>query len=326
MAPLYGSAVMEWSDHNMMPNSELFSAWSLSGTPGVVVGEDDPYGGTNAYLLSDDTGGASEYIYEVPASFSENGTKTLGMFLKEGASPPAGGSEILLYDVTAAVTRLQSRISWAAGSLVITHQQGTHYFEREWLNGWWRHACNTISVIAANTHQVQIFPARVAAQTGDIRIFGCSLQDVPTAGGYVRTRGEALIWDGESGQMHTLRVPLQKLLPAGSMYRAVRESADRHVREVVTVGKGVNEITARIRYDEAPAELNEMIRAGVAGHPLVYIPDSNDLDTAYEMELLEPGADWVQQMDEDWVVFQETAVPVRLRRMDGGSLSGLFAA
>lgn len=326
MTALYGTAIFQWSDHNLLPYSEDIDSWDLSGTPVVTAGEADPFGGTAAHLVEDDTAGAAEYVYDVPVSYTGNGQKALSLFIKEGDSAAAGGSALILLDTGVAANRALVTWTWSAGVPQLTYTTGAKLWTRPWLNGWYRIAVLPTSCTAANAHALRIYPAYTSAQVGDLRIFGATMQDVATVGGYVRTHGEALAWDGSAAQAHDLRVPLQKILPAGSIYRAVRESADRRVREVTTVGAGVSEITARIRYDEAPAQLNEMIAAGVAGHPLVYVPDNTDLDDAYELELIDPGENWAQQMEQDWVQFQETTLQVRLRRMDGGTLSGLFAA
>lgn len=324
MARLYGAAKFEWNDHNLVAYSEEFGEWSSNLTPVLTSGETDPLGGTNAYLIEDDNAGGIEYVY-TEVQFTTSEQKAITLFVKEGDSAAASGSVVRLRDTTAAATRGQIGLTWSAGAPVVTYSIGTKLFEREWLNGWWRLAFLSQAITHTNDHLIEIWPALTSAETGDLRAFGVTVLDVTTAGGYVKTCGDAIAWDGSSVQTHELRVPLQKILLAGSVYRVARESADKKVREVTSIGSGVNEITALVRYEDSPSELNEMIRAGVRGFPLVYIPDDTDLDTAYEMELLEPGESWVQQMDEHWVVFQETSLPVRLRRMDGGNLSGLVS-
>lgn len=324
MTALWGSAAFQWNNHNLVPWSQDFDEWTPIGSPDVDVGEDDPFGGTQGYLLEDDQGGSNEYI-STPVTFSTNGQKAVTLFIKEGDSAPTAGSQFSIVDTTAVVNRLQINLTWAAGVPQLVYSFGTKIWIREWLDGWYRLAILSTSVTAANNHEMRLVPALTTAQTGDVRFFGTTVLDVAIAGGYVVTNGAAKAYDGSSAQQHLLRVPFQKMVLGGSIWRSVRESADQHVREVVTVGPGVREIQGRVRYDENPGELDDMLRAGAAGYPLVYIPDTTDLDDAYEVEMLQPGTPWMQGMDVDWPVFREPTVTMRLRRMDGGSLAGMVA-
>lgn len=64
---------------------------------------------------------------------------------------------------------------------------------------------------------------------------------------------------------HLLRVPLQHLRPGRRKKRYVGESDDYSVREVTTVGAGVDEMLGEVRYEDDDVLLLNMLEAGADG-------------------------------------------------------------
>ncbi len=326
MARLFGTMLVQWNDHNLVDYSELFSSWGVSGTPVLTSAQADPWGGTRAFLLNDNDAGVQESIFRALAAYTSSGQKAVSLLYREGGSSAAGGSFFRLQDTTAPATRCNGVLTWAGGVPSWAMSAGSLLWNRQWLNGWWRAAFLSTAVTQGNAHEVRIASANTTAQTGDLFIAGVTAVDATTVGGYVRTRGTALAYDSVAArvQSHQLRVPLQQVQPGGSLWRSVARSLDRKVREVVTVGAGVEEAIGIIRYDDLATELNDMIRAGVQGFPLVLIPDDTAMNAAVEVDLIEPGEDWALDFDVDQMAFDEHRQMIRVARLDGGSLSSLF--
>lgn len=325
MAHLFGKAAFQWNDHNLVPWSEDLDEWAVSGTPTLATGLVDAYGVPVAWRITDDAAGA-EYVVQT-ITFAQAGEKAIAVDVREGSSVPAGGSQILLRDNTAGAARIDALIdSWSGGEPSVVMSTGSLLWKRQRRNSLWRLAFASSGFSLGNAHELRLRPAAVDAQTGDVIVGSVHAVDVATIGGYYPTRGAAVPYSGSYAppQQYLLPVPLQRILPAGSVWRGVRESASRKVREVVSSVRGVHEITAELRYLDDPATLGEMIMAGVRGVPLAYIPDTDDMDTAFEFELLEPGDGWSARQEVDFHSFKEPALSVRFRRRDGGTMAGLF--
>lgn len=326
MARLFGTMLAQWNDHNLLAYSELLSSWTQVNAPVLTADQADPWGGIRAFLINDNDGGAQERVDQTLAAYAVTGQKGVSIIYKKGTSPAAAGSSLVLRDTDAPADRMKAVLTWSGDTPSWAMTTGTELWNRQWLDGWWRAAFLSTSCTAGNAHDLQLAPAETVAQTGDLYVCGLTAVDVATVGGYVRTRGTALTYDDEltPAQSHELRVPLQQVRPAGSLWRSVSRSMDRKVREVTTVGRGVEEAVGIIRYDDLPQELNDMIRAGVQGFPICLIPDDTDMDAAVEVDLLEPGEEWALDFDVDQMSFDEHRQAIRVARLDGGSLSTLF--
>lgn len=90
--------------------------------------------------------------------------------------------------------------------------------------------------------------------------------------------------------------------------RYVAESDDLTLREVITVGDPIKEITGTIRYHDDPDELQDMIDFGLDGGVLTYSPDAGS--TEYACLLIE-ASDITP--DERRVGFGEYKVRLTLR-------------
>jgi hypothetical protein len=101
---------------------------------------------------------------------------------------------------------------------------------------------------------------------------------------------------------------------------------DLMTREVVTVGAGVKEIMASVRFENEPDELRELLRLALQYDvELSYTQDS----VVYPVHLVSvEGANSADETpltpDRDRYGFGEWECRVHLRRIDGGSLDGLI--
>ena len=129
--------------------------------------------------------------------------------------------------------------------------------------------------------------------------------------------------DGGGGQTHAMRVPLTRVRPAYRLRRYVSESEDMSAREVVTTGK-VYEAVGLVRYDDDPASLVNMVRAGARGAVLTYFPDVGAGTPSITLLLTEPGDKWAAALDEFPAAFREYTAELRFRRTDGSAFPDWF--
>ena len=132
------------------------------------------------------------------------------------------------------------------------------------------------------------------------------------------------LWTDGAGnpRVHQLAVPLASVLPSFRRRIYQNDSIDYSVREVITVGAGVYELSGKIEYDDDPSSLLDLLADGAAGAVLTYVPDSTKVDQSYDCYLIEPTpAQLALATGKDWPNFMEYGVGIRLRRTDGSAFS-----
>lgn len=192
--------LLEGARENLIDDQDL-TTFSTTGTPTVTGGQSDPAGGTDAFLVEDDDGGSVESIREV-VSFTGDALKAVAVHLKEGTSPPASGTMVLLRDTTAGANRLDATVTWANGGPAVSMTDGVHLATLEYTDGWYRLLFQTESVTAANGNQFQLHPAGTTAETGTVFAFQPQVEDArfpssdtPTSGSTVTQATDALFFD-----------------------------------------------------------------------------------------------------------------------------------
>lgn len=115
-----------------------------------------------------------------------------------------------------------------------------------------------------------------------------------------------------------LNAPLKDLHAAQDETHYVRESLDKTVREVTTIGSGVYEITATIRFADDPQDLIEFLKHGRRGVTLAYFPSLAVSGTSYNCLLIHAGPVEIAP-DGDRYGFGEYQCTVRLRRTSGAT-------
>jgi hypothetical protein len=116
----------------------------------------------------------------------------------------------------------------------------------------------------------------------------------------------------------TLAAPLKDLHPSQVQTHYVRESLDLSTREITTIGSGVYEITATIRFAGDPQGLIDMLVSARNGVTLTYYPSLAVTGTSYACLLILSGP--VELVpDSDRYGFGEYQTTVQLRRTSGAT-------
>lgn len=131
----------------------------------------------------------------------------------------------------------------------------------------------------------------------------------------------AMLWtdsdDTTTERVLLLREPLRELRPAHNQTAFVAESLDKTVRQVFTIGEGVDELVGRIRYQDDPQGVLDLLKAGTKKRTITYVPDLADADRRYACLLISPSSPTSPGMDADrGTAFGELEVEIRLRKTD----------
>jgi hypothetical protein len=110
----------------------------------VTTGQADPFGGTNAVLLTDTSAAAESYAYK---SFIQIGPTLHGVFILKAGS--AAATTIRLYDSTGAANRFSADITWAGPTVNAT--VGTVYGPVALGGGWYAFLAIATGVVNGNT-------------------------------------------------------------------------------------------------------------------------------------------------------------------------------
>ena len=125
---------------------------------------------------------------------------------------------------------------------------------------------------------------------------------------------------------HDLQQPLRDIEPVRRQARWEASSLDFTASEVVTVGSGVHEIVAVLRYESDEPGLLDALEYGANGGQLDYYPDTvGSPGTFYPSKLVEPSGNEIRLLrDRDLGPIGEHEVTIRLRREDGGTYDALL--
>lgn len=191
--PVYGGTrlglVLEPARTNLVLRSEDFgTTWAAAGTPTRSAAAKTA-GDLVLDLIGDDAGGALEG-YTQNLGFTGNAVKTVSLFVAQGSST---SSVVRLRDTTAAADRLRAVITWSAGAPVVAANVGTLIGIRALAGGVYELRLRTTSVTAANTNQLQVYPATndalVVGGTGTLYAGGVAAYDRAGALAYSRNLG-----------------------------------------------------------------------------------------------------------------------------------------
>jgi hypothetical protein len=165
--------LLEAARTQLVTDPENFGVWTVGGTPILTSGQADPFGGTAAYLINDDSAAVTESIYE-PVTFTADAEKCISVFVKQGTSDDF---MLGLYDNTAGAWRHEVTGTWSAGvpSLATFVGAGTRFPVEPYANGWWRVAVSATGVIAANVNRFFLAPTRdTVGDTGTTFFYGAN--------------------------------------------------------------------------------------------------------------------------------------------------------
>jgi hypothetical protein len=132
---------------------------------------------------------------------------------------------------------------------------------------------------------------------------------------------------GGAQVVHQLAIPLLQIEPVDRMERHDWWAADLDNREVVTVGAGVYEIMATVRFENEPANLKALLRTALRDDVTLFYTLGS---TIYPLRLVAvlgaSGADETPLApDRDRYGFGEWECRLHLRRTDGSTLDSLFS-
>lgn len=154
-------------------------AWAgVGATPGTVTtGQADPYGGTNASLLTDDRADATEALRTATAAYTSGSPVRVELMVKADYSPTAFAGIRLPTDSSEVVLNLAT-----GAAQVLTGSAITNISVTEPVDGWWRVRFDHSGEVAATT-AVRVHPARgttyptaAAAATGSVTVYGPSIR------------------------------------------------------------------------------------------------------------------------------------------------------
>lgn len=174
---------------NLCLQSENFgTTWAAISTPTRTAAAKAC--GDVALDLLNDTSAAALQGYSQAVTFTGNAVKALSLFVAQGSST---SSVVRLRDTTAAADRLLAIITWSGGVPSVTTSGGTGTFVSQvaLANGVYRLLFQTTSVTAANTNQIEIYPATTSglavANTGSLYVGGVQAENLPAPSSYLKT-------------------------------------------------------------------------------------------------------------------------------------------
>lgn len=191
---VYNSAEATWeptldvrpATTNLCLQSENFgTTWAAISTPtrtaaALTVGD-------VALDLLSDTSAAALQGYSQVVTFTGNAVKAASFFSAPGTNTSL---VVRLRDVTGAANRLLATITWTGGVPTVTMTTGTNIGVIACANGAYRFQFQTTSVTAANTNQLEVYPATTAAlavaNTGTAYVGGVQVENQPAPGPYVK--------------------------------------------------------------------------------------------------------------------------------------------
>lgn len=194
-AGVYDSTALAWefalasarATTNLCLQSENFgTTWAAIGTPTRSAAA-KRCGDVVLDLLGDDAGGALEGYSQV-ITFTGAAVKVFTIWLAAGTST---STVVRLRDTTAGANRLLATIAWASGVPTVTMTTGTDLGVIPGPDGAYLFQLQTTSVTAANTNQVELYPATTSGlatgNTGTVYAGGVQVQNAAWPGPYVKT-------------------------------------------------------------------------------------------------------------------------------------------
>lgn len=167
--------LLERSQTNRVTWSEKLSTWSDDGSPTISSGQSDPRGGTNAWLLSDNS--TSQFQGKVLNITLTSATRWgYSVFLRQGTTI-SGGVSFKVRDISSGTDKGSMTVTWSSGKPTVTIVTGSSWESPQaYRGGWWRVSGRTsTSISTGHTNQIQIHPASLASR-GNVYFFGAQVE------------------------------------------------------------------------------------------------------------------------------------------------------
>ncbi len=189
-AGLYLGYLAEGARTNLVLQSENFgTTWTAVGSPTRVAGS-TTLGTVSLDTIGDDSAAALEGYTQV-VTFTGDAVKAVSIFVKQGTST---SSIIRVRDTVGAADRLLAAVTWSGTVPVVTMTTGTDLTgtpQQHASTGIYRLSFATTSVTAANTNQIEVYPATDAALAvtgvGTVITGGVMAEDATFSSTYIPT-------------------------------------------------------------------------------------------------------------------------------------------
>lgn len=130
--------------------------------------------------------------------------------------------------------------------------------------------------------------------------------------------------DSNTERFHLLEAPLRENVASHTLSAYRSESLDKTNVQTFAVGNGAYELVGRVRFDNHPHSLIDLIKAGSQGKTLTYYPNLDDPDVAYACALIAPFSPADLALDAQRGDFGEQSVELRLRKTDETAFQDLL--
>ena len=196
---LFGLLLEGLTSTNLCLRSEDFANWTAVNSPSQTANA-LRIGLLNLALLIDDSAVNQEYYQRTDVNMT-GAACVVSVFVAQGTSPAASGTQILLID-SGAVTRLDVTVTWTAGVPTVTPATGTFLGKVACADGVYRLLLKTSANPAAGNATLRIIMAKTASQTGNIYAGGFQVENnlnvpsqyIATTTATVNRPGEVLYW------------------------------------------------------------------------------------------------------------------------------------
>jgi hypothetical protein len=292
------------------PDDISASPWISNGAPGVTPGQADPFGGTGAVLIDDDSAAGPELRRRDIAAFGlAAGFLMDASFIRQGT---ATKSTLLIRDDTVAANRIFWTATWSGGVPTLVVSAGVAFAPIAVGGGNYLVLSTTSAILAASAHSIRCYGADSLA--------GGSSDSVGST--YWYRRNVVLLdlidddkaWRQPGDGSERIRSPsglFDRWLPAGFPYRfkgRVRwvPSVPRSIPTIVSGWEGANEVIG------VNSGVQAMLKAGMEGQSLIWVPDRTLCSDNIASELEEP---WEEEGYEHDGVGGDRAFGIKLRNM-----------
>jgi len=269
-----------------LESEDLGTTWAAIGSPTRSAAAHTA-AGVSLDLIGDDDASVAEGHSQVVA-FAADGVQAVSVFVKEGTSAPASGSEIIVRDTTAALDRMHATYTWSGGVPTVVMSAGTEVRSPEKLkDGVYRLHLATAGVVAANTNQVEIYPCRkgTVADTGNVYIGGIQVEDATAPGPYMKTTTTAFTGYADDLYFPYLWLPMA----ATVLIDMIQTVAMADAATVLRIGGPVPSSTPRLAV-ESDGTNYRGVHASGAGSASASLASAPSLSDRVEL-LLQPAAD-----------------------------------
>jgi hypothetical protein len=221
---------------NLCLQSENFgTTWSAIGSPTRSAAA-KTCGTVSLDLIGDDSAAALEG-YTQAVTFTGDAVKAVSIHVAQGTST---SSVIRLRDVTAGTNKMLAVLTWSSGVPSVAMTTGTYLGKVALANGVYRLLFQTTSVTAANTNNVDVYPATDAALaatgTGDVYAGGVQAENALFPGPYIKTTTTTATRNADA-----LSATFSARPQAMSVYARFIEQGSIHggsTRRIIHIGSG----------------------------------------------------------------------------------------